>query len=411
MRTYRSLFQVPEFPALFAVVTCLVAGGTVTGLALGTLVFDRTGSALLAALSMYGASFAQVLGATTLLSLGDHLPPRRATAGLALIFAATALVLARPGISVAAQLGLVLFVGLVNSVGGAIRWGLVTEILPADGYLLGRSVLSMTSGVVQILGNGLGAALIHLLSPRAALLLSAGLYALGALIARFGLRRRPARATGRPSVSATWRVNRRLLADPAVRAVYLALWLPNGLIVGAEAMFVPYGGAAAGALFMASALGMLAGDTLMGRFVPPAWRGPLLTLAPLLLATPYLAFALHPAPASALALVALASAGFSVSLPLQERLLALTPAEVRGQALGLHTSGMLSCQALAAALAGALAAALTPARTMALMAALSVAVTLTLARRLRTPVAPGRLPSPTQTLTPKSSAIPRSPEA
>ncbi|WP_441248629.1 MFS transporter [Kitasatospora sp. McL0602] len=383
MRTYREIFRTPEFTPLFGVVACLVAGGTVSSLALATLVFDRTGSALLAAVSMYGASFAQVLGATTLLSVADHLPPRRTTVVLALVFAVAALALAVPGTGVPVLLAIVLAVGLVNSVGGAVRWGLVTEILPAEGYLLGRSVLSMTGSVVQILGNGLGATLIHLLSPRAALLLSAGLYLTAALTARLGLRRRPARASGRPSVRQTWVVNRRLLGDPAIRAVYVGLWLPNGLMVGAEAMFVPYAGASAGALFMAGAVGMLAGDTLTGRFLPQAWRRPLLTLAPLLLAAPYLLFPLHPGPGTGIALVAVASAGFSVSLLYQERLLALVPAETRGQALGLHTSGMLTVQALCAALAGALAGRLSPETTMAVMGTLSVAVTLSLAPRLR----------------------------
>ncbi|MDH6580009.1 MFS transporter [Kitasatospora sp. MAP5-34] len=407
MRTYRELFQVPEFTPLFAAVSCMVAGGTVTGLALATLVFDRTGSALLAAVSMFGASFAQVIGATTLLSVGDHLPPRRTTVTLALVFAAAALALSLPGTSVPVALAIVLAVGFVNSIGGAVRWGLVSEILPEDGYLLGRSVLSMASGVVQILGNGVGAAVLHFVSPRAALVLSACLYLAGALVTRLGLTRRPARAAGRASVRQTWRVNRQLLSDRAVRRVYCGLWVPNGLVVGAEALFVPYAGASAGALFMAGALGMLVGDTAMGRFVPQRWRRVLITALPLLMAAPYLLFLLGPGIPEAVLLVGVASVGFSTSLLLQDRLVTLVPAEVRGQALGLHSSGMLTMQAVCAAVAGAVAGQLSPATTMALMAGLSVLVTAALAPGFR------RRPEPvrTQTLTPKSSAIPRSPEA
>src|SRR5882757_271217 len=53
-------------------------GQTLSGLALGTLVYRATGSALLSALAMFGPSLAQVLGAALLLSAADRLPPRAA---------------------------------------------------------------------------------------------------------------------------------------------------------------------------------------------------------------------------------------------------------------------------------------------------------------------------------------------
>ena len=67
------------------------------------------------------------------------------------------------------------------------------------------------------------------------------------------------------------------LRSPVTRPLYIALWVPNGLIVGCESLFVPYGhagsgghGAVAGWLFAATAAGMMAGDLLVGRFVPPS---------------------------------------------------------------------------------------------------------------------------------------------
>lgn len=56
------------------------------------------------------------------------------------------------------------------------------------------------------------------------------------------------------------------------RYVYLAMWLPNGLIVGCEAVFVPYSPDHAGVLLAFAAAGMLAGDVVTGRFVPHDWR-------------------------------------------------------------------------------------------------------------------------------------------
>ncbi len=63
--------------------------------------------------------------------------------------------------------------------------------------------------------------------------------------------------------------------------------------------------------------------------------------------------------------------------------MALTPDELSGHALGLHSSGMLAMQGVGAALAGAVAQQTSPATAMAVMAAVSLAVTLALAPGLR----------------------------
>lgn len=383
MRTYRELFRVPEFRPLFLVVSAQVAASTVNGLALGTLVYAGTGSPLLAALSLFGPSFAQVVGATTLLSVADRVPPRAALVAIALLLGTSVLVLAAPGMPIWAMFVVIAFMGLVSSMGGGVRWGLLGEILPDGGYLLGRSVFNMSVGAMQISGFALGGVLLTFASPRRVLLIGAALYLTAALVARFGLSRRAPRSVGRPSVRRTWQVNVTLWSDPARRYVYLALWVPNGLVVGCEALFIPYAPGTAGVLFVSGALGMLVGDTVVGRFVPPHWRSRLVTPLQLLLGVPYLLFALPlPLPAAALA-VAAASAGFGGGVLLQQRLVDLTPSEVRGQALGLHSSGMLTMQAVAATLAGALAQWLSASGAMVTMAVLSLLVTLLLWPKLR----------------------------
>ena len=100
MRTYGELFRVPEFTSLFVASSAQVAASTVTGLALGTLVYSSTGSPLLSALVMFGPSLAQVAGASLLLSAADQIPPRAALTWLALIFALGSFAQALPGIGV-----------------------------------------------------------------------------------------------------------------------------------------------------------------------------------------------------------------------------------------------------------------------------------------------------------------------
>ncbi|WP_415949444.1 MFS transporter [Streptomyces sp. KLOTTS4A1] len=383
MRTYRDLFATPEFTPLFLASAGHIAGGTVSGLALGTLVHTATGSPLLTALAMFGPSLAQVLGASLLLSAADRLPPRAALTGLALLYAAGTALQALPGMPVWGTFLVLLVLGMAASLGGGVRYGLVNEVLPRDGYVLGRSLLNLSSGTMQIAGFALGGVLVVALSARGALLAGAGLYLVSALTARLGLSRRAARAEGRASVAETWRTNALLWSDRARRHVYLALWLPNGLVVGVESLFVSYAPSRAGLLFACAAGGMLLGDVLIGRFVRPALRARLGLPLLVLLAAPYLVFVLRPALPLAVALSALASVGFAASLVQQERLMSLTPHQLSGHALGLHTSGMLTMQGVAAALAGALAQVTSPATAITVMAVLSLTVTLTLAPGLR----------------------------
>ncbi|MFD6279060.1 MFS transporter [Streptomyces sp. NPDC060209] len=379
MLTYRDVFRVPQFGPLFATSAVQGAASTTSGLALGVLVFTTTGSPLLSALSMFGSSLAQLIGATLLMSAADRLPPRGALGGAALAFGVGTAVLAVPGLPLPLVFAVVLGEGVVAAVIGGVRYGLLNELLPKDAFLLGRSVINMCSGTMQICGYAAGGVLIAVLSPRGTLLVAATLYVAGAAVARFGLARRPPRAAGRPSVGETWRTNALLWSSAPRRRLYLSLWLPNGLVVGCESLFVPYRPDRAGLLFACAALGMLVGDALTGRFVPARWRGRLCTPLLLLLAAPYLLFALRPALPLTLVLAALASTGFSASLLLQERLMASTPDTMTGQALGLHSSGMLAMQGVAAAFAGALAQWSSAATAIAVMAAASVAVTLALA--------------------------------
>ncbi|MEV5358627.1 MFS transporter [Streptomyces sp. NPDC052693] len=398
MRSYRDLFRTPEFSPFFLAASAQTVAQTMGGLALGTLVYRQTGSPLLSALSIFGSSLVQVVGATFLLSAADRLPPRAALTALPLLFSAATAALALPGLPVWSLFALILARGLAESVGGGVRWGLLNEIVGKDGYLLGRSVFNMMSGLMQIAGYATGGALVALLSPRPSLLVAAALYALAAVVVRLGLTRRPPRTTGRPSVTATWRANALLWSSAPRRQVYLALWIPNGLIVGCESLYVSYAPGAAGTLFACAALGMLAGDVLVGRLVPPRLRPRLGFPLLLLLALPYVPFLLHPPLPLAAAAVTVASAGFGASLVQQERLVALTPDELTGHALGLHSAGMLTMQGVAATLAGAVAQLTSPARAMSALAVVSAGVTLALTaaegrqRRRTSPPAGGGRP-------------------
>jgi MFS family permease len=383
VQTYRELFRVPEFTSLFVASSAKTAATTVTGLALGTMVYSTTGSPLLSALVMFGPSLAQLAGAFLLLSAADRIPPRMALVWLSLAYTIGSVTQALPGFGVGAVFAVSIALGVLNALGGGVQYGLLNEILPAGGYMLGRSVVNMSNGLMQVVGFAVGGVLVNVLSPRGTLVTGALLYAAGGCIAYFGLSRRAPRTGGRPSVAQTWRNNKDLLASAPRRYVYLGLCVPNGLVVGCESLFVAYSPRHAGLLFACTAAGMLAGDTLAGRFVSPLWRERLGPWMRLLLGVPYLAFILHPSLAAACAVGAVASVGYSSTLMLQQRLMELTPDELSGHALGLHASGMLAMQGVGAALAGTITGWTSPAAAITAMAAMSVVVTLALAPGLR----------------------------
>ncbi|MDT0304995.1 MFS transporter [Streptomonospora wellingtoniae] len=382
MPTYRRLFALAEFRALLLVHALHTAGQTVSALGLGVLVFQSTEAPLAASLALTGPSLAQAAGAVLLLSAADRLPPRAALSGLGLLLAAASAVPAAPGAPLAAILLLLVAAGMAGAVGGGIRYGLLTELIPAEGFVLGRSVLAMSSGLVQTGGFALAGVLAAAGTGRMALGAGAALYAASSVAARVGLVRRAPRSTGRPSAATTLRLNARLWASAPRRRVLLALWLPGGAIVGAESLFVAYDPGHAGLLFACGAAGMLAADAAAGRLLPADLRPRLIVPLLLLLAGPYLVFALHPPVAVAAVAVSVGAFGYASGLLLQERLLALTPPALAGHALGLHAAGLLAFQGAGGLAAGALAQVSAPETGIAGAAATALVAVLLLGKGL-----------------------------
>ncbi|MEU5386518.1 MFS transporter [Kitasatospora cineracea] len=373
---YLALLRQREFAGLYAGFTLLAGAGTLSGFALGTLVRARTGSPFLTAVSMYGSSFTAVLGALTLMSLADGARPRRTLVALHLLALAAVSAQAVPGLPLAARFALLLGVGFFQSLGTGTRMGLLAEIVPPDGYAPARSLMNVTAGGASVLGFALGGALLAVLTPYQLLGAAAGLTALAALVVAATVRERSVRPPRRPGLRETWRGNVELLGRPGRRALLLNLWVPNGLVVGCEALFLLYAPAAAGTLLAASAAGMLVGDLVVGRLLDAARRARLAYGLRLLLAGPFLLLAARlPVWAAALA-VGVAGIGFAATLPLQERLLALTPQAARGQVQGVESAGRIAWQGVGAALAGALAQLVEVRWAIGALAAVSLLVTV-----------------------------------
>jgi hypothetical protein len=402
--TYRLLFGIREFRVLFLNFCGVVVSVAATGLALATITYEATRSAVLSGLAMFGGPLVSLVVSQLLLASSDRVRPRTALmcqVGAALTANALQLL---PGLPWQARFGLLAIPYVVNAMFAGTQWALIREIVPTESYVLARSTMNLADGGMQVVGFGFGGLALIWLSPQGLFLFAAIANLLALVNVRLGISDRPMRGGNDRQardgvVRRTTAVNRALFRSSVTRPLYLALWVPNGLIVGCESLFVPYGhsgaghGAAAGWLFAATAAGMMIGDVVVGRFVSPSWRDRLIEPLRLLLAVPYLFFFLAPPLAVAVPLGFLAAVGYSASLPLQDRLIRNTDDAIQGQVLGVHSNGMLIWQALGALIAGMTAVLLPPAAAMGAMAVASTAVTLLLVPGLRRS-APAARPAP-----------------
>ncbi|MFE3878316.1 MFS transporter [Kitasatospora sp. NPDC059146] len=384
---YRQLLAV----APNRVLLCGYGLGTVAeslrAVALSVLVLTATGSTVLGALA-YGISFIpQVIGSGLLGNVADRVQPARLIGLGYLLEGATAVVLVLVAMPYWAVLALVAAVAATTPVSQGATGRAVAEVLPGTAYVPGRSLLNVVSSGAQLLGLGCGGLAVAGLGARRALLVTALAHlAAGVWVAaRLGPlplpHPAPRAAGGRSStVGGSWAESRRLLADRRVRRLLLVRWLPPALATGAESLVLPYvrdrglSTGTGGVLLACLPVGMLVGNTVLGRFVRAGTveRSVLPLLA--VLGAPLLAFAVPGLPVAlgGVLLVAV-GVGFCYSLGLQRPFLAAVPEHSRGQAFGLQSTGLMTAQGLSPVAAGLIAEAMTTGRSVAVMGVLVLA--------------------------------------
>ncbi|MEU4116954.1 MFS transporter [Kitasatospora sp. NPDC028055] len=404
---YRQLLAV----APYRVLLCGYGLGTVAeslrAVALSVLVLTATGSTVLGALA-YGISFIpQVIGSGLFGNVADRVQPARLIGLGYLLEGATAVVLVLVALPYWAVLALVAAVAATTPVSQGATGRAVAEVLPGAAYVPGRSLLNVVSSGAQLLGLGCGGLAVAALGARRALLvtalahLAAGLWAarLGPLPLpvprptggrRSGVGGRRSGVGGRRStVGGSWAENGRLLADRRVRLLLLVRWLPPAFATGAESLVLPYvrdrglSTGTGGVLLACLPIGMLVGNTVLGRFVRTGTveRSVLPLLA--VLGAPLLAFAVPGLPVALGGVLLIAvGVGFCYSLGLQRPFLAAVPERSRGQAFGLQSTGLMTAQGLSPVAAGLIAEAMTTGRSVAVMGVLVLATAGLFARRL-----------------------------
>ncbi|MGV9539278.1 MFS transporter [Streptosporangium sandarakinum] len=376
--TYRAVFGVAEFRALWLTAVLSRAGTQIARVALAVLAYQRTGSPAVTALVYALTLLPAIVGGSVLGGLADRYPRRTLLAVCALSRAALVALIAVPGIPLTFLCALVFLVQLIDSPARTAQMAMTPDILTGEAYSLGVAALTLTNQLIALVAFAAGGVLVAAVGPGGSLLVNAAAFALMAPVARWGLRHRPAARPGRPGGRRRPRAPeggaRRILASPPLRSL-LALALLAGFHVVPESLAAPYaaelglGSREVGLLMASIPLGTVAGVFLFTRFVPLPAR--LASLGPLAVAAglPLVLSALLPGLVPALALWALSGLLSAYQVTANTEFTRLAPPERRGRLLGLAGSALTGAQGVGMILSGVLADHLGVSRTLAVAGA------------------------------------------
>jgi MFS family permease len=362
--TFRQVFGVSEFRALWTAQVLSVAGDQLARVALTLLVFQRTGSALLAAITFAVSIVPAFVGGLTLSGLADRLPRRQVMIASDLSRTVLVAIMAIPGMPVFLMICIFGVVTLIGAPFSAARAALYPDILTGDLYVLGTAVTLTTLQFAQVIGFAAGGAIVELFGVRTSLLVDSATFLVSALITRALVRARPtARAAPRvrslslADLSAGIRLvfGTPALRTPMLLGLLVAFYdIPEG-VVAPLSRSLGGGDLAAGLILAAAALGASIGAVGFSRLVSPRrrvrWMTRIAPLAPGVLVL----FAFRPALPAALAILTASGIFDCYQVAANATFVQATPPSQRSQAFGIVQGGMSLGQGTAMILAGAAA--------------------------------------------------------
>jgi MFS family permease len=394
--TFRDVFAVREFRALWFSEILSVAGDRLALVALTLLVYDRTGSPLLAAAAYAAGYVPWVIGGLFLADLADRRPRRQVMVACDAVRAVLVAAMALPGVPLLALVALLFATTMFTPPFESARAAITPDILHGELYVLGAAVTQTTFLAAQAAGAVGGGVAVAFIGTRPALAIDSATFVLSGLLIAFGIRARPAAARPDTVQSSPWARVREgfglVFGSPALRTLLLFGWLVAFYTVP-EGVAAPYtaklgGGPIATGLVLASTvLATTIVTPLFSRFVRARQRlalmGPLavLTCATLVLT------ALQPGLAVSLVIFSLSAAFGSYQIAANTAFVIRVPNERRSQAFGLANMGVVVGQGAAFVAAGAAAVVISPAAVIAISGAIGavIAIVLTLQWRRMSP--------------------------
>ena len=347
------------------------------------LVYQRTNSAAVAALTLALSYTPSFLGSALLSGLGDRFPRREVMIACDVISAGLVIVMAIHGMPLWIVCAAMAGVALVGGPFKATRLALLPEVLNGETYVAGLAVRSITIQTAQLLGFVAGGAIVGFLNPYLALVIDAGTFLLSALFVRFGVPYRPAaqhRGDQRRSFWSSSAYGAALVARiPGLRSLFV-LGMLTGLYIAPEGLAAAWvhelgtPTQTVGLIMAAPAAGLVVGAWLLTRFLGPDQRpkatGPLAVLAGAMLVL----CVIDPPLWGVILLLALNGMFAAYLVQVGASFGTMTPADGRAQVMGLLNSGGLTAQGIGVLLAGLLAEEIGVAQTVAVCGGISALI-------------------------------------
>ncbi len=388
--TFRDVFAVAEFRALWGAQLLSVIGDQLARVALTVLVYDRTRSALLAAITFVASIVPTFVGGVTLAWLADRYPRRAVMIACDLARCALVLVMAIPGLPLGSLVMLLFLVTLIGAPFNSARAAIYADVLEGERYVTGTAVALTTIQFAQVIGFAAGGTIVGFSGIRASLVIDAATFLASALIVRAWVRSRPAPVTvarrdGKPSrLTGVIAGARLVFSHRVLRTTMLFGWLaafynaPEG-VVTPLAHALSGGALAVGVILAAQALGETVGVIVFSRFVRPSTR--LRFMGPLAFATCAVLVLFILRPGLLVSLLILFASGLCASYQLAANaaFVSAAPQERRSQAFGLAQGGMSLGQGIVLILAGAAADHHSPALLMSVCGAVGAVMALVIA--------------------------------
>jgi MFS family permease len=380
-----------EFRALFAGQTVSTTGTSVAAVALTILVYRRTGSPFLSALT-FSLGFLPYVVGVGISGLVDRVRPRNLVVACDFAAGLIAVLMAWRGAPLPLLLGLLLCLGLLASVASGSRAALVRSAVTHEAYVPARSLMRIASQSAQIGGNAAGGALVVALSPSGAILVNAASFLFSACVVRLvvGDYPNPAGDEGERArlLEDSLRGAHAILGDAELRRLLLLGWLVPTFLVAPEALAAPYVAAhhgsatLVGVWLVALPVGIIVGDVSGVRFLTAAQQRRVTGPVAAACFVPFLVFALHPSIPLALGLLVLSGTCGMYSLGLDARLRDASPPHLFARTMTLNTAGIMTLQGIGFALAGAVAQAIGPSLAITTAGGLGLVGTALLNRHL-----------------------------
>jgi predicted MFS family arabinose efflux permease len=392
---FRDVFANREFRALWLSYVLSAAGDRLALVALTLLVYGRSRSPLLAAVTFAAGFVPYLFGSLLLSGLADRLPRRGVMVACDLARSALVGAMLWPRAPLAALIALLYAVTLLQPPFDAARSAAVRDMMDGGRYPLAVAVLQSTTRVVVVAGSAAGGLATALLGARPALEADAATFIASALLIQAGVRSRPAAAGTGPvnPVRLLAGGARLVFGNPALRTLMCLGWLAAFYEVP-EGIAVPYAGGlgggpvAAGLLIAASQLGAAVTAPLYTKRTRPRtrlrWMGPMAAVTCAIL----LVTVLRPGLAASMAIFALSNVFAVYQVAANTGFVERLPNEKRAQAFGLANAGLVVGQGAAFTIAGAAAALVPPSAVVAISGGLGAAAACGLALSWRR-ISPG----------------------